>query len=403
MDRIAQLARRLVAVAAPAALSVMLVALSAAVPSGAWAEGPGGAPDAPAAAAPQSTPADTAPEARPAASGGEALADRVVVIGLAERPPYAMRAQDGSWQGIGVDLWRMTAERLGLAYRFEEVAIEQLTDALSRGRIDIALPLDATPEHEAVVDLLFPFYTSTLAIATEKGSTPWLVMRELATYQFLRIVLFISGVLLAVGATVWLVERRHNRQFDRRTLRGLGDGFWWAGVTLTTVGYGDKTPVTALGRALAMIWMLVGLGVSSALTASVVAAMNIASGGDFNIPADLRDMRVAVVAGSTSELYLRGHSLEVMPTTGLGDALKALRHGEVEAVAAGSAELHAAIAREGVRRALVATTRDPQYVAMAIRQDTPKAFSEALERAVLAQVTSRAWWALVARYVPESP
>jgi voltage-gated potassium channel len=41
---------------------------------------------------------------------------------------------------------------------------------------------------------------------------------------------------------------------------------WWAFVTVTTVGYGDQYPVTGLGRLMAMILMVVGLGIFGVLT-----------------------------------------------------------------------------------------------------------------------------------------
>ena len=46
------------------------------------------------------------------------------------------------------------------------------------------------------------------------------------------------------------------------------DGFWWAWVTMTTVGYGDLVPTTLEGRLVGMLLILVGVALFSLLTAS---------------------------------------------------------------------------------------------------------------------------------------
>ena len=45
-----------------------------------------------------------------------------------------------------------------------------------------------------------------------------------------------------------------------------GDAFWWAFVTITTVGYGDRFPVTPWGRFIGVLTMAVGIGIFGVLT-----------------------------------------------------------------------------------------------------------------------------------------
>ncbi|NQU36238.1 MAG: potassium channel family protein [Actinobacteria bacterium] len=49
----------------------------------------------------------------------------------------------------------------------------------------------------------------------------------------------------------------------------FGDALWWAGVTVTTVGYGDVFPVTVPGRFVAFALMVVGISMIGIITASV--------------------------------------------------------------------------------------------------------------------------------------
>ena len=76
----------------------------------------------------------------------------------------------------------------------------------------------------------------------------------------------ILGVLLvciiSFGYIFYLVEPQ---------IKTFGDGIWWALVTITTVGYGDITPDTALGRLIAGTLMFVGLGLIATVTAIVSA------------------------------------------------------------------------------------------------------------------------------------
>ncbi len=56
------------------------------------------------------------------------------------------------------------------------------------------------------------------------------------------------------GLSLFIIERGHNPEFD-----SLADALWWALVTITTVGFGDITPITGLGRVVAGFLMVGGM------------------------------------------------------------------------------------------------------------------------------------------------
>jgi voltage-gated potassium channel Kch len=59
---------------------------------------------------------------------------------------------------------------------------------------------------------------------------------------------------------------------DARNFPNVGDGLWWSVQTVTTVGYGDHVPTNAVGRTVAAIVMLVGIGFLSVITATITSA-----------------------------------------------------------------------------------------------------------------------------------
>ncbi len=80
--------------------------------------------------------------------------------------------------------------------------------------------------------------------------------------------LIVSSMALSVAAVlaVYEVERSAGGTID-----SLGDALWWAAATVTTVGYGDLSPVTAAARGAAVILMVCGVSLFGLLTANVSA------------------------------------------------------------------------------------------------------------------------------------
>lgn len=73
-------------------------------------------------------------------------------------------------------------------------------------------------------------------------------------------------VVINVAAFFMFVFERHA---DSHQFENLGDALWWSIVTIATVGYGDKVPVTAAGRIVGSITIISGLILISLFTATV--------------------------------------------------------------------------------------------------------------------------------------
>lgn len=73
-----------------------------------------------------------------------------------------------------------------------------------------------------------------------------------------------------------------------------GDTFWWVIVTTTTVGYGDFYPETTLGRIIATILMIVGIGVIGVVTGTVASYFTKSEKKEEKLPEELQYIKLRI-------------------------------------------------------------------------------------------------------------
>jgi voltage-gated potassium channel len=88
--------------------------------------------------------------------------------------------------------------------------------------------------------------------------------RAVTSEATFRLVALLTLVIVVVSGAVEALVESHE-------FPSTWDGIWWAVVTVTTVGYGDKTPKTVQGQTIAMVVMLFGIGFLSVLTATIAS------------------------------------------------------------------------------------------------------------------------------------
>lgn len=326
-----------------------------------------------------------------------------LVVGVKAAPPFAMRDADGAWGGITVELWRRIAEARDLEYRLEETDLEGLFAGLQDGSLDVGLgALTITAEREEDVDFTHPFFEAGLgiAVARQRGGGWLALLRGDALRPLLEVLAALAAVLLVAGAMVWVFERRANpEQFGGSMVQGLGSAFWWAAVTMTTVGYGDKAPRTAAGRGVALLWMFASLLLLSGFIAAASAALTSQSlGSGVSGLDDLPGARVGAPTAATSADFLAERGIAFRGFDDAPQALAALSAGELDAVVYDAPLLQYTLRlepRSGVR--VLPGELDRESYAIALPEGSP--LREPVNVALLAILDDLDWARLRRRYL----
>jgi ABC-type amino acid transport substrate-binding protein len=325
-----------------------------------------------------------------------------LVVGVYQAPPWSIRDPDGSWRGATVDLWKAVAAEAGLAYRLQEIPPAQILDGVADGRYATSAgPWAATVERQQIMDFSHGYVLTGLGIAVRSTSERdrWLSFVEtLTTPTALKLYSLIALLALVAGTVVWRLERRHNPQFPARPLPGIGSGFWWAGVTTSGVGYGDKVPATVWGRAVALLWMLISVVLITALIGFVTARLAVAELGDVRGLPGLRRVTVGTIESSSAADFLRREQIAHRMYANIPDAFAALRAREVRAVVFSDAVLRYYAQRDTSRSIeIVPGLLEPQTYAFPLADGS--SLREPINRALRHVLASSIWRDIDDRYL----
>jgi polar amino acid transport system substrate-binding protein len=332
--------------------------------------------------------------------------DRHLVIGTKQTPPFAMKNDDGAWTGLSIELWKHIADELHVTYEIKEYDIKGLLAAVEAKQVDVAVAsLTITAERETRMDFTHPMFSSGLAIATRPGGSAGTLaaMKSLLTWDSAKVLGGLLALLLFLGTLVWLFERRRNdAQFAKEPARGIAAGVWWSAVTMTTVGYGDKAPVTVAGRILGFVWMFTAIIIISIFTASITTALTVDRlESAIKGPDDLPRYKVVTVASSTSAAYLTKHGIAFSPVATIDDGMKAVARDEADAMVYDAPVLQY-LAKKSYAGAVdvVPNVFDRQDYGFAVPDGSP--LREEINRVLLRELTSDDWADLQAKYLGQS-
>lgn len=394
-------------------IAALLAAVLAALPCAeARAQAP--AAQAPAASREAAPAADTAHfgERAPELRIGDALAvaDPSVRlrVGIADLPPWTIppSADVPYWSGLAAQVWKDVSTDLRLDYEVVRLPLDDATDALAGGKVDVVVAgLAIVPENLVRFTMTPPFDQSGISIATRVHSNLSFrsVMERMARIEVASWMGILILFALVFGVLFWAAERRRNPPIEGPAGHGIRESFWWSVVTLSTVGYGDRVPETHPGRIIAMVWMAVGFVLITVSAGVVTSTLTVASLQPVVTDASgLARAKVGVVSGSTGEEYLRRAGLDATRFDTFEVAMRELADERLDAIVGSTTTLVYLAERSGSRHVTVLPRPlERDFVGIGMRFGIDPGLEKRIDLAVLKSAQSAEYRALRATMMGE--
>ena len=263
-------------------------------------------------------------------------------VGVTNSPPFIIIEND-EISGITIDLWNVISDSLNVNYHFVQTDYEKVVTNISEGEINISIaPMAINSSHADSTFYTQPFYITSMCVAVENHYESGFVtiVKNLFSLSFLKTIGLLLLINFSIGTLIWLAERKNNPAFDNK-VNGIIDGFWWSWVTMTTVGYGDKSPQSKNGKILATIWMLVAILIISGFTATISSELTTKRlQNNVSNLHDLHKMKVGCVEGRNTAIYLDYKHIKHKKYSSFEEAFEALEKGEINALVDDGATLN---------------------------------------------------------------
>ena len=293
---------------------------------------------------------------------------------------------------------------MGIRYEFREFdTFESLLSGLEDKEIDIIPSLAVEDRFLATMDFSQSYLKSGLSIGVpaEDANYRWIrVLKNIFSPHILKVIMLLLLMSLIFGTIIWLFERRRNSDmFGDGYVKGIGDGLWWAIVTMSTVGYGDKHPKTTGGRIFAFIWMISSIVFIAGLTATITSQLTI---GELNGKVrgfhDLYDKRVGCLLDSESCEFLTKKGVAVIPFQNSQKGLLELDSKRIDAFVLDEHLLRYLVKKEFTGRVRVLNlTFDDYFVSIALQQNSP--LRKPLNKTLLKLMKTESWTEILNRYI----
>ena len=269
---------------------------------------------------------------------GQAQHQDTLLVGYKLSPPF-VEEKNGELQGPSIWLWEQIASEHNFAYKYKQLPLDSLLKKLETNAIDVIVsPLTMTSQRAEKIHFSPPYHIANSAIMTLKKSDEHGLLKFIKSFfslNFFKALGALSIVILIFGFLEWYFERKQNKEEFGPGIKGVWNGFWWSAVTMTTVGYGDKSPKTVGGRIVALIWMFTAIIIISGFTASISSSLTITNIGSTRVKIeDFKEKKLGTIDNSGTNQWLKDHFFSNKTTySTMEQMLIALESGKIDAIA----------------------------------------------------------------------
>lgn len=327
-----------------------------------------------------------------------------LTVGYTESAPFIFQ-EDDKLQGPMQWLWEHIADDNDFVCEYRYVPSDSVLHKLKSGDVEVALyPMTITSERSEYIDFSSPFYLAYSGVVSKEYSfweKSWIFLSSFFSLNFFRVLAGLCLVILIFGFFAWLFERRSNKEEFGGGVRGLWSGFWWSAVTMTTVGYGDKSPRTAGGRVVALIWMFTAVIIISGFTASITSSLTVTElETDTSSINSFKNKKLGTVQNSGTLKWLNDNFFndhEVYSTK--EDLLIALNKNEVDAVVYDLPLLREMVVNDSIDEYNVLPIKfNPQYYALGLAPSLNDTLQKKINTTLLQNTESLEWSVVLAEF-----
>lgn len=327
-----------------------------------------------------------------------------LIVGYKLAPPFVTEANN-KLHGPSVWLWENIAEENRFHFIYKKFSLDSLLEGLQHGSIDVGLsPLTITSERSKVMDFSYPYYITHSSIIQEDVSPLKKTLHYISSFfsiNFYRALGALTFVILIFGLLVWVFEKRVNKSQFGSGIKGLWSGFWWSAVTMTTVGYGDKTPKTVGGRVVGLIWMYTSIIIISGFTASIASSLTVNRiGSTNNSIRDFKEKTIGTIGNSSTDKWLRNNFYTQKKIYSEMNAMfTALDKGEIDAIGYDRPILQNIINTDSLSKySLLEIKYNPQFYAIGMNKCLSDSIKDLINFTMLDKTEIMDWRVLLSEY-----